>query len=308
MIVVADSKSRTDGPLFQMLSQVASNIPIVLMCRTAGYRFNEVLLNLKDYILVEGSEMGWDWNLTETHQWGINTDKFPQFDTDHYKRFDDFVASNKPVLTFTRELLKKDVTEIHIPIDYPCWYNVLDPVSEKEFNNRPLSSFYFWGRSHEARVKLHGRMWTEATQKGFSICDNLTHFDNFMLEEEGRKIVSLWMPHYGRVDIKQLLAINNMSKTSIALPGAGWKTFRHTEASFNSVMIKWRDELAWSYPWYGHVNCIDTEEGDEIGRISFWQDQERLYEIYKEGVANCKCYQIDNYVKIYIEKNINERI
>lgn len=295
MVIVADKKSRTDGPAFQMLSQVNSAIPIVLMARTAGYRFNEDLLSLDKYILIDFSEHGWDFNLQESHTWGVNTEKFQHFEGEHYKRFDDFVTSKPPLLTFTRELLKKDVTETHMPIDYPCWFNVNDPVSEKEFNNRPVSSFFFWGRSHEARVKLHGRMWTEATEKGFSICDNLSFFDKFMLNEEGRKIVSVHLPHYYRVDIKELLAINNLSKTSIALPGAGWKTFRHTESSYNSVMIKWKDELAWSYPWLSLVNCIDTSEGDEINRIAFWGDQEKLYEIYKAGVANCKKYQIDNY-------------
>lgn len=307
MIVVSDRKGRTDGPAFQMMQQVKSPLPIVLMARTPSYKFNEELLKLDRYVLCEFSEMGWDWKFEDTHVWGKNTDKFPQFDTEHYKRFDEFVANNPPVLTFTRELLKKDVTETHLPIDYPCWYSVLDPVSEKEFNGRPISSFFFWGRSHEARVKLHGRMWTEATEKGFSICDNLAYIDKFLLEEEGRKIVSVWLPHYGRTDIKQLLAINNLSKTSIALPGAGWKTFRHCESSFNSVMIKWADKLAWSHEWIDGESCIDTEEGEEINDIRFVVEHTNLYEIYKAGLSNCKRYQIDNYIK-YIEQQISERV
>jgi len=302
MIYVSDRKGRTDGPAFQMLQQVQSPLPIVLMAKTAGYRFNEELRNIKEpYILCEFSEMGWDWKMEETHIWGKNTDKFPQFDSEHYKMFDEWVAENPPALTFTRELMQKDVTDTHKPIDYPCWFNVNDPVSEKEFNNRPLSSFYFWGRSHEARVKLHGRMWTEGTEKGFSICDNLAFFDKFMLNEDGRKIVSVHLPHYYRVDIKELLAINNLSKTCIALPGAGIKTFRHVEASYNSVMIKWADGLAWSYPWQPGKNCITTPEGDEIEWLIWSLDTLNLYTIYKAGVANCKNYQIDLYIKNYIE-------
>ena len=304
MVIVADRKSRTDGPMFKMVEQINCSVPVVLMARTAGYRFNEDLLSLDKYVLVEASEMGWDWQLTETHRWGFNTEKFPQFEDEEYKKFDDWVAASPPVLTFTREVLKKDVTETHIPIDYPCWYSVLDPVSEKEFNGRPISSFFFWGRSHEARVKLHGRMWTEATEKGFSICDNLAFLDKFLLEEQGRKIVSVNIPHYSRIDIKQLLAVNNLSKTSIAMPGAGWKTFRHCESSFNSVMIKWADELAWSFPWVDLSNCLDTVEGDEINEIQGAITRDvNLYEIYKAGLANCKRYQIDNYIK-HIEQQI----
>jgi hypothetical protein len=305
-VIVSDRKGRTDGPMFRMLEQINSPVPIVLMARTASYKFNEDLLSLDKYILVEASEMGWDWKFTDTHVWGKNTDQFPQFDTEHYKRFDDFVASKPPLLTFTRELLKKDVTETHVPIDYPCWFGVNDPVSEREFNNRPLSSFFFWGRSHEARVKLHGRMWTEATDKGFDICDNLAFFEKFMLNEGGRKIVSVHLPHYYRLDIKELLAINNLSKTSIALPGAGIKTFRHVESSYNSVMIKWYDELAWQFPWVGLENCITTFEGMEIKDLDYLLTT-NLYEIYKAGVANCKNYQIDNYVK-HIESIIQNAI
>jgi hypothetical protein len=305
MLYTADRKGRTDGPAHNMLQQVNSNIPIVLMARTPGFRFNEELRKLDKYILVEFSEMGWDWKLTDTHIWGQNTSEFPQFDTEHYKQFDEWVAGHPPLLTFTRELLKKDVTENHMPIEYPCWYAVQEPVSEKEFNNRPLSAFYFWGRSHEARVKLHSRMWSEGSDKGFSICDNLAFFEKFMLNEDGRKIVSVHLPHYYRVEIKELLAINNLSKLSIALPGAGIKTFRHTESSFNSVMIKWEDSLAWTHAWEHGINCIETVEEREIESILIAMQISNLYEIYKEGIANCKKYQIDLYVK-HIESIIQK--
>lgn len=307
-LIVSDKKGRTDGPAHRMLEQVNSPIPIVLMARTAGYRFNEDLLSLDKYILVEMSEHGWDFDLKDTHVWGRNTEQFPHFDNEHYKRFDEFVAGKPPLLTFTRELLKKDVTETHKPIDYPCWYQVPEPASESEFNNRPISCFYFWGRSHEARPKLHGRMWTEGTENGFSVCDNLAFLDNFMMNEEGKKIVSVHLPHYYRLDIKELLAVNNLSKTCIALPGAGIKTFRHTEASYNSVMMKWADELAWSYDWTMGENCIETSNGLEILSLTWAIGLERLYEIYKAGVANCRRYQIDNYIRNYIEPTIKSAI
>lgn len=301
MLIVADRKGRTDGPAHRMLEQVNSPIPIVLMARTPGYRFNEELLSLDKYILFEFSELGWDWNFTETHIWGKNTDQFPQFESEHYKRFDDWVVGNPPLMTFTRELLKKDVTETNVPIDYPSWFTVNEPVSEKEFNGRPISAFNFWGRSHEARVKLHSRMWSEAVENGFSICDNLSFLDKFLLNEDGKKIVSVHLPHYFRYDIKELLAVCNLSKTCLALPGAGVKTFRHVEASYNSVMIKWKDDLAWSYPWEDNINCLSVYDGEEILTITTAHDYDDLYEIYKAGVANCKKYQLDLYLRDYIQ-------
>lgn len=306
MIITAERRGITDGPAHAMLSQVNSPIPIVLMSRTNRFKFNEELLNLDKYILVEFSEMGWDWDLDKSgsHIWGINTDKFPQFEDDDYKRFDDFVASKPPLLTFTRELLQRDVTSIHRPIDYPCWYQPKEIQDKATFNRRPISSFHFWGRSHEARLRLHANTWLAASQKGFSVCDNLNYFDEFVMKEDGEKWVSLWIPHYGRVDVREILGRQEFSKTSIALPGAGNKTFRHCEASLNSVMVKWKDNLACSFPW-DETNCILTEEGKEIEDIEKALQDENLYEKYIAGVANCQKYSINNYVQ-YIEKQISK--
>ena len=180
-MITADRRGQTDGPAHRMLEQINSPIPIVLMSRTDGFKFNESLLSLDKYILCEFSEMGWSHNLVETHEWGKNTDKFPQFDDEHYHRFDDFVAKNPPLLTFTRELLKKDVTENNLPIDYPCWAIVPEPVSKKIFDSRPISFFHFFGRSHEGRLKAHADTWYNAGKHGYSVCDNLYHFEKFML-------------------------------------------------------------------------------------------------------------------------------
>ena len=304
MIIVADKKQNTDGVAHKMLSYVESKIPIVLMSRTARFKFNEELKKLDKYILVEFSEMGWDWKFGDTHVWGSNTEKFPQFQGEEYKKFDEWVAQNPPLLTFARELLQKDVSEKLIPVDYPCWYEPTAIDDKRAFDGRPVSAFYFWGRSHEARLRLHGNMWIKASQRGFSVCDNLNYFEKFVFEEEGRKIVSLWIPHYGRVDVREIIGRQMLSKISIAMPGAGIKTFRNCESSINSVMMKWKDNLAWSYPW-DEANCLLTEEGKEIDDIEAALNNPNLYEIYKAGVANCQRYQINNYITNYIQPKIN---
>lgn len=303
-VITADKHGRTDGPAHNMLLQVNSKLPIVLMAKTDGFVFNDELLKLGKYILFEFSELGWDWEMTGTHIWGKNTQYFLQFSGDEYKKFDDWVAANPPVLTFTRELLKKDVTENHIPIDYPCWYAVQPPQSKEEFEARPISVFNFWGRSHEERLRLHADFWLYASERGYSMCDNPYYMEKFLQEESGKKLASFWMPHYYRIDMKELFSVSNLSKLTFSLPGAGVKTFRHVEASYNSIMVKWEDELAWSYPWKDSVNCFET-----TNRAEFYDVEEilqaDLYDVYCAGVENCKNYQIDRYIKDYIEKNIN---
>lgn len=307
-IIVADKGGDTDGSMHKMLMAIESATPIVLMSRTRNFQFNDSLLGAKDYILADVSEMGWDWEWGEhgSHQWGKNIEHFPQFsENEHYKRFNDWVAANQPKLTFQRELLKKDVSDILKPIDYPCWYEPKEIQDKTGFNGRPISSFYYWGRSHEARLKLHSDIWKAASERGFSVCDNLNFFEKFVFEEEGRKWVSLNIPHYGRIDVREIIGRQALSKTSIAMPGAGVKTFRHCESSINSVMVKWKDDLAWSYSW-DETNCVLTEEGKEIEDIENALQNPDLYEIYKAGTANCQKYQINNYLKNYLLPIINK--
>lgn len=294
MLIVADAQGRTDGTAANFLQQIQTDIPIVLISRTPNFKFNTELKKLGRYILCCYSEYNWDFVFTKTHFWGWNTEEFPQFNDDEYKRFDDWVASNPPMVYLKRELLKEDVDNFVIPIDYPCWHDIAEVQTKEQFDNRPISSLFFWGRSHESRVRLHGEFWMNASRYGYSVCDNLYFFEKFMAEEQGKKVVSLWQPHYGRVDISVILAMNGLSKISVAMPGAGIKTFRHAESSSNAVMLKHRDNLAWSFDW-DETNCIQCNDGDEIKIIQDQLQNENLYSIYLEGVNNCRKYHVKSY-------------
>lgn len=308
MIIIADAKGRSDGPAYRMLENVKTDLPIVLMARTNGFKFNEELRRHKRYILFCFTEYGWDWDLDKsgTQFWGHNYDRFTQLhDNEEYKRFDDWVAENPPAHTFKRELLRQDVKENVSPVDYPCWFPRQTVNPKNIFDTRPIQALYYFGRSHEERIRLHADIWMNAYKRGASVCDTHHKFEQFMFEEKGELWASMWMPHYSRIDISNLLLINMLSKFCITLPGAGIKTFRHTEASYNSVMIKWKDNLAWSYPWQHEINCIDTTKGNEIEDIYKYVDNPGLYEIYCEGVNNCSKYYIEDYVKNYLQPIIN---
>lgn len=307
-IITADKRGNTDGSIYRLLENVNSPLSMVLMSKTRSFKFNDSLIGIKDYVLVEVSELGWDWTWDEqgSHIWGKNIERFPQFsENEEYKRFNDWVAGNPPKLILQRELLKKDVSDTVRPIDYPCWFEPREIHSATSFNARPIDAFYFWGRSHEARLRLHANIWMAASQSGFSVCDNINYFEKFLEQEDGRKWVSLWMPHYGRIDIREIIGRQGLSKTSIAMPGAGIKTFRHCESSINSVMVKWKDDLAWTYSWEHNINCIETSEGKEIEDIQAAIQNPFLYEIYRNGIETCSKYQVNNYTK-YLSDIINK--
>ena len=152
------------------------------------------------------------------------------------------------------------------PVDYPCWFQPQPIQSKEEFDSRPLSVFFFWGRSHEARLILHINIWKAASQFGFSVCDNIYHLERFIAEEKSEKWATMWQPHYARVDISEILKINGVAKISVAMPGAGRKTFRGTgESPFNSIVLMHDDGMKYTYDWVDSVNCIKFKDfGDEI--------------------------------------------
>jgi len=309
MVICAD-KSRTDGVAFEFLQQVPTDIPILLISRSEHLDFNESVLGLagKPFIVADYIENGWEWNQAETFIVGQNTDHFGDVCVSGWGRLDEFLAQNKPLKYFKRELLKKDRTEWLCPIEYPNRQNPYPIQTEAEFNARPIDVFNFWGRSHEARVQLHGDIWKGASKYGYSVCDNIYFFNDFMANEQGRKWVSLWMPHYRRVGIQHILAINGMSKLSMSLPGAGIKCFRSTgEAIVNSVMVCKEDDLAWSYPFVHFENCIKFWEfGDEISAIEKALQSSSLYDVYCEGLKAADWYRADNYINNYLLPLINK--
>jgi len=219
MIYSPDVNNNMDGSVLRIANQINSPIPIVPITRIEGFRFNPDLLNLGKYILLDYSELYWNSENIDTHLFGKNTSDFPdQFPGEEWKKFDDFVRDNPPAIYFKRELLNKDKGGIVHPIDYPCWVEPPPIQGKSDYNNRQVSVFYYWGRSHEERVRLHGDIWANSSRNGASICDNLFYFNEFMKEEQNpKKWVTLNIPHYGRTDISNLLAVNGLSKLSVSL-------------------------------------------------------------------------------------------
>jgi len=310
MIVSPHKGQGLDGTVVRICEHIDSPIPIVPITRVNDFKFNEELRSLKEYILADYIEYDWNWDLEKsgTHLFGKNTKDFHHFDTDEWRKFDEWVGNNKPHIYFKRELLSADATDNVAAIDYPCWLPEIPVQTKEQFNDRLLSVFYFWGRSHEQRLILHSDIWRNASYRGYSVCDNFFYFNNFIKEEKGEKWASMWMPHYCRVDISEVMKINGAAKISIAMPGAGRKTFRATgESPVNAVLMMKEDNLAYSYQWLHNQNCIKFQNfGEEISTIMEALNNPLLYEIYLESVENCNKYRIARYVKNYLMPIINK--
>ena len=307
MIHIADRNGNVDSVYNTLLRFIdSSKIDIVVVSWLDGFVFNDELLKVKDYVLICYMEYGWNVQLSHTQIWGLNTHEHEKFNTDEWRKFDEWVANNPPRLTLKRELLKQDVSYYLKAIDYPCTLPKYEVVSESQFNARPLDFFFYWGRSSEYRVQLHGDIWKGASKYGYNVCDNLYFFDAFMRNESGRKVVTLNIPHYVRTDISHLMAINSASKISIAPYGAGRKTFRHLESSTNAVMLMYEDRLSWAYEWEHGVNCLKCEPTKELETIYDYFNQKDLYDIYRNGVETADKYRVQNYLNNYIQPLIDK--
>lgn len=307
MLITADKNGRADSVYHTLINKLNSKYPIVLVNWVEDFIFNDELLRVKDYILICFCEYGWNYTITDSHVWGSNTDKNGYGDGRYkgteWDKFDNWVRDNPFKVMFKRELLAKDVTDKIRPIEYPCITDLQPTQTKAEYDNRPVSVFQSWGRSNENRLRIHGEIWIHAYNKGFQPCDNIYYINHYMHNEHGEKWITLWIPHYARVDINEILKINSFSKLSLSWAGAGFKCFRTAEAPINSIMVMHRNEHAWSFDW-DESNCILVEHGEEIEGIEAALKREDLYLVYVNGVANISNYHISNYIP-YLENIIN---
>jgi hypothetical protein len=307
MIYSFDKHQRLDGSAVRIAQHIDScGLPLLPVTRVEGFEFNEELYSLKDYILLDYSELFWFCENTETHLFGVNTEKFNDvFRGEEWVKFDNWVKDNPPKLYLKRELLKQDVSDTIISMDYPAWHNPYPIEDREQFNQRPISCFFYWGRSSEYRVRFHADVWTKSNA---AVCDNLFYLQLFLQEESHpKKFVTVNVPHYARQPIENILKVNGLSKLSVSMRGSGRKCFRHAESPTNSVMITEENNLAWQFDWVDGVNCIKFNEWNIFHVIEAALSNPNLYDIYVEGVNTANKYHHTQYFP-HINKIIKDKL
>lgn len=310
-MIITVSKTRNDGVGYALCEKLKVNLPIVFVSLSEDLDFNEQVLGLagKPYCLISFVEMGWNWSREIGHQFGVNTDQFPEvFHMESWKVFDDFVRDNPPTISFYRELLQEQATDKILPISYPCFIPQQHIQTFEGFINRPLDVFYTFGISHEYRKDLHGQIWQQAGKYGYSVCDNLYYLELFLQNEHNpKRWFSANIPHYARQPIEVITERNGSAKISICVAGAGRNCFRHLEVPVNSVMMMWEDNTAWHQKdWVHGENCIKCEQGTEIETAVEWLKRpERLYKIYLNGMQTVDKFRFDNFIP-HLENIINK--
>ena len=214
MLISHCKSGRFDCVVNDILKNVQSDIPIVVVTRLEDYVFNDDLLNLDRYILVDFVEYGWDWNMNVTHRFGNNTYYFKDmFHGEEWGKFDDFIGDRQPILYFKRELLSRDVRKNFIPIEYPAFNEIPKAQTKEQFDNRYLQIANLWGLSHEGRKRIHGDIWQQAGKRNYMVCDNIHNLNAFIKEENHpNKWLTQNTPWYARYDMKTILEVTGISK------------------------------------------------------------------------------------------------
>jgi hypothetical protein len=307
MVISAD-KNQYSPPEYNVVKDVNSEIPLVLVTRLNNYVFNEELLSLDKYVLVNLGEFGWDFKWDYTPVFGTKDSNYSNlFPGEEWTKFNDFVKGNPPVLILQREILKRDVTDKIKPLSYPCYQPVYETHTREQFNARGIELMHYWGRSSEERMWFQGNAYNHATKAGIEIVDNLYYLQGFLNERKERIWVTVHIPHFARVDISQVLHINGMAKIALSMPGCGKHCFRDGEVPVNSVMVLQDNDVAFPFEWEHGVNCIRYKGVDPIPAIEEALKRDDLYDIYLKGLETIDKYRSHNYNK-YIEQLIKEAL
>lgn len=321
-ILSPDQGSWVDPPVHSILKQIPdinntsvseADCVIIPISYNRDFKFNEDLRYLsKPWALADFSEFGWQWGQKNSYLWGFGGDRLcvPQFgESAEYVKFMNFTLDNPPILTFQRELLQKDVTDQLIPIEYLSHLQEFGLDTKEEFQKRPLEVSYNWGRSHEDRMRMHGEIFCQAPNLGYDVISEFSHVDKAIADNpKSKKWLTVHSPHYGRIDVSEVQRFNRMSKVVIAMPGAGFKTFRHGEMCGDAIMAIPRNNLAWSYPWDdGNSIQIEASGIDRVVSVSLIYgklQRDDLYQLYCNAMENARNYRYQEYLTRWVVGNI----
>jgi len=308
MIISAAANNHFSPPEWNVVKDVKSDIPIVLVTRLNGYVFNEDLLSLKRYVLVNMCEFGWNFSWAYTpifgQEWNFENELFPG---EEWTKFNKWVCENPPVLTFQREIRKQDLADKIKPLSYDCHVPQYQVQTKEQFNSRPIELSHYWGRSSEERMWFQGNAYIHATKAGIDIVDNIYYLNGMLAENKKRVWVTANIPHYARIDIQEILKVCGMSKLGLSMPGCGKHCFRDAEIPTVSIMVLQDNNIAFPFEWEHGVNCIRYKGDNPIPAIEEALKRDDLYDIYLRGVDTINKYRNPNYTN-YIEQLIKEAL
>lgn len=306
-IASPDAYDRIDPPVNRILTYLPSeggeHVTVVPITRLHDFKFD--LRIGGPWVLVDFTEFGWDWKQDTSYLWGVNRLDHEWFKGDEWRKLDDFILKNPPILTFQRELLEKDVSDKHLPIEYLNYSQPVTPDTEEQFSKRPVDVMFNWGRSHEARPKLHGDIFRESGRYGYSVVSQWDHIERQCAENNpGGVWCAIHTPHFARIDCREAIEWFGKCKIVVAMNGCGVKTFRHGEIP-NSIVASPMDELAWKASprvW------LSVDHIRELKKVLDGDWDASPYGLYMDSIEYADSLRPERYIAEYIKPEIRSRL
>lgn len=309
-ILSPDAQRRYDPPAMRLLQCLpqGGDVAVVLVTRIDGFQFRadlKLIIGGRPWVLVDFSEFSWDWDQQSSYLWGRDRTEHEWFRGDEYRKLDQFIRDNPPVLTFQRELLRGDASEYVLPIEYANYSPRVEPDTEERFHARPISVLFNWGRSSETRPRLHGNIFRESGRYGYEVCSQWDHIDRAIADKGDRQLwCAIHTPHYARVDVSETIRRFSQAKITVAMPGCGRKNFRNGEIN-NSLQVILGDKLAWGVCPAG-AHMLEGSEVEEINGLL--ANGGGNYAAYRRSHAASDALRPERYLREYVVPAIQKSL
>jgi hypothetical protein len=314
-----DINSKIDNPVRDQVISQLNNSSIedadyvaLVITHMEDYIFDEEEFNNikhKPFVIFDYVEYGRD-SVDINHIYGENTEQFLSFiPNKNFLSLDKALKSVTIKCYFKRELplgLNIDTYYSIYPIEYPSLnFGDFKINTEEEYNKRPIDIFFNWGWSNQSRQALHAAFYNLSDELDYSIISNHLHLVEEKKEKPNRLLIySCYTPHHARLNMHNLLSLQQISKISVSLNGCGVKCFRHSESSINSLMALQQNNLKWTYNWdesnsivlpnIENKNLINAEES--VFKLIKSIREKNIYNKYINCINTNKLYNQSDYV------------
>ncbi len=274
-----------------------ADVVIAFLSFREGFELSGELQHLnKPWVLVDFVEDDWRWN-GEENRLGFDRPYFKERENIYWHLLNIIVGDNPPVLTFKRELMWSRVSERCVPIDYLAEQKIPNIQPRSRWQDRQFEVFFSWGLSNPQRPKLHAEMFDAWANHELEVFDAPENVWSTYLPQ---KWVSIYAPYWARLPMKQVMEMQQNSKISISLPGAGKKCFRCAEAPVGCLPAFGDFPIARAYPWDASNSVLITN-GVESLKQALATD---LYDRYVNAQENIRRYVPETYIANYILPHI----
>lgn len=314
-----DAEGRIDPPVERILRELPQGdyVTIVPVTRLDCFRFAGGIKG--PWVLWDHSEFGWDWDQRTGYVWGETRLNHPWFQTDEWRKFDQFVHDHPPIATFQRELRASEVTANRFPCEYLNFMPRVTPDTREQFNARPIDVCFQWGRSSESRVRLHANIFRQSSYLGYQVVSEVEHIEHEIREGKRNLWATIHTPHYARRSMPEVQRMFAQSKIVVSMAGCGQKTFRGGEIP-NSIIAFPKDELAMGVFYQNGANCIrlstglgpdsitHERENVEVHELAAALKREGLYEMYLGAVEVADHLRPERYLREYVIPKVEKAL